>query len=105
MDLTVGGEWLLTMHGPDGKGYYNRSVFRELVSQRKIVFEHFSPNFIATILFQEIGGNTIMEWIMTFETAALYEAVVQTYKADEGLEQNIEKLEKYLTQKMNRNEK
>lgn len=31
MDLSAGGEWRLTMHGPDGKSYPNKSVFIEIV--------------------------------------------------------------------------
>ncbi len=29
-EFRVGGEWRLTMHGPDGRDYVNRLVFEEL---------------------------------------------------------------------------
>ena len=51
MDVSEGGEWRLTMHGPDGKNYPNKSVFIEIVQRKKIVFQHFNPNYIATIVF------------------------------------------------------
>ena len=51
MDVVPNGEWRLTMHGPDGKGYPNRSIFLEIVPLKKIVFQHFHPNYLATILF------------------------------------------------------
>ena len=46
MEFKKGGEWKFTMHGPDGTDYTNRSIFREIVPMKKIVFEHFNPHFI-----------------------------------------------------------
>jgi uncharacterized protein YndB with AHSA1/START domain len=96
MDVTAGGEWRLTMHGPDGKNYPNKSVFIEVEPPRRIVFKHFNPNYISTIFFEARGKETLMEWTMEFETKELYETVVKVFKADEGLKQNAEKLENYL---------
>jgi len=31
MDLTEDGEWLMTLHGPDGKRYPNKSIFKEII--------------------------------------------------------------------------
>ena len=98
MDLTPGGEWLLVMHGPDGTDYKNKSIFKEIVPHKKIVFEHIAPNFIATIDFEAQGEKTHLNWHMLFETAEEFIRVVKTFKADEGLKQNIEKLSDYLTQ-------
>jgi uncharacterized protein YndB with AHSA1/START domain len=100
MDVAEGGEWRLTMHGPDGKNYPNRSVFVEIVQRKKIVFRHFNPNYIATIVFVPKEKETLMEWTGLFETAELFETVVKVFKADEGLNQNVEKLENYLKQKI-----
>ena len=52
MEVIAGGEWRLTMHGPDGKDYPNKSMFIEIVPLKKIVFQHFNPNYIATIIFE-----------------------------------------------------
>ena len=98
MDLIPGGEWLLVMHGPDGTDYKNKSIFKEIVPHKKIVFEHIAPNFIATIDFEAQGEKTHLNWHMLFETAEEFIRVVKTFKADEGLKQNIEKLSDYLTQ-------
>ena len=98
MDLTPGGEWLLVMHGPDGTDYKNKSIFKEIVPHKKIVFQHIAPNFIATIDFEAQGEKTHLNWHMLFETAEEFIRVVKTFKADEGLKQNIEKLSGYLTQ-------
>jgi hypothetical protein len=84
------------MHGPDGKTYPNRSVFVEIAQHRKIVFQHFNPNYLATILFTLQVKETFVDWAMQFETIELFETVVKVFKADEGLKQNVEKLAAYL---------
>lgn len=96
MDFREGGEWLLTMHGPDGKNYPNRSVFKEIMPLRKIVFEHFNPHFVTTVLFDSRAEETTIEWSMLFDTEEMREIVVKAHKADEGLKQNLDKLEAYL---------
>ena len=37
MDLRPGGEWNLTMHGPDGTDYKNKSIFKEVIPRKKLV--------------------------------------------------------------------
>ncbi|HEX3074892.1 MAG TPA: SRPBCC domain-containing protein [Ignavibacteriales bacterium] len=98
MNVTPGGEWRLTMYGPDGKSYVNRSMFINIEPMEKIVFHHFNPNYLATVTFQAKGNETVMEWTNQFESAELFETVVKVFKADEGLKQNAEKLEDYLKQ-------
>jgi uncharacterized protein YndB with AHSA1/START domain len=97
MEVKEGQEWLLTLHGPDGKNYPNKSIFREIIPLKKIVYEHFNPDFIATAGFQTKNGKTILEWTLLFETTEMRNIIVNTFKADEGLKQNIEKLENYLS--------
>lgn len=46
---------------------------------------------------RELRGTTLVDWSMLFETAAMREIVVKAHKADEGLRQNVEKLEQYLS--------
>jgi len=97
MDIKAGGEWDLVMHGPDGTDYKNKSVFKEVVLHKKIVYEHVShPSFISTIEFEAQGEKTEIKWHMLFETAEQFIQVVKTFKADVGLRQNMEKLEAYL---------
>ena len=97
MDMQPGGEWLLVMHGPDGTDYKNKSIFKEIIPHKKIVFDHVAPNFTATIEFEARGETTFLKWHMLFESAELFIQVVKTFKADEGLKQNVEKLQAYLT--------
>lgn len=97
MDVKRDGVWELVMHGPDGTDYKNKSVFREIVLHKKIVYEHVSaPKFIATIDFEVQEDKTFLRWHMLFETKEEFIQVVKTFKADEGLKQNIEKLNNYV---------
>jgi len=97
MDMQPGGEWDLVMHGPDGTEYRNKSVFKEIVKHKRIVYEHITgPKFIATIEFEDRGEKTYLRWHMLFETREQFIQTVKTFKADEGLKQNVEKLGKYL---------
>jgi len=96
MDFCEGGEWKLTLHGPDGRSYPNRSIFKEIITNKKIVFEHFNPYFITTVLFEPMDEKTWVDWSLLFDTAEMYDLVVKVHKADEGQKQNLDKLEKYL---------
>ncbi len=98
MDIQANGEWRLTMHGPDGKNYPNKSIFLEVVPQQKIGFRHYNPDYLATVIFEVKEKETVLDWTVDFETPELYETVVKVFKADEGLQQNVEKLKNYLTQ-------
>jgi len=104
MDFTEGGEWKFTMHGPDGTDYLNRSIFREIITKKKIVFEHFNPHFITTVLFESKGQKTLLDWTVVLDSAEMLQTVIKAHKADEGLKQNVEKLEVYLKQNNIHNE-
>lgn len=98
MNVTPGGIWNLIMHGPDGTDYKNKSQFREIIKHKKIVFDHVSgPKYTATVTFERQDNKTLLTWHMLFETKEQFEQVVKVFKADEGLKQNVEKLEEYLT--------
>ena len=96
MDLRPGGLWELVMHGPDGTDYKNKSIYKEIVVNKRIVFNHFNPDFTTTIEFEEQGEQTHLRWHMLFNSVEEFIQVVKTFKADEGLKQNIEKLIVYL---------
>ena len=86
----------MTLHGPNGINFPNKSIFKEIIPLKKIVFEHFYPHFMTTVIFELQGENTQIEWTMLFNTIELRDTIVKVHKADEGQKQNIEKLEKYL---------
>jgi uncharacterized protein YndB with AHSA1/START domain len=98
MDFREDGEWKLTLHGPDGTNYPNRSIYREIIPLKKIVFEHFNPHFITTVLFESVEDGTEIQWNMRFDSEEQYDLIVKAHKADEGQKQNIERLNKYIEQ-------
>ena len=99
MDFREGGEWKLTLHHQvTGQDYANRSIFREIVPLKRIVFEHFNPHFIATVLFVDKGGKTEIEWCLLFDTEEMFATVIKVFNAKEGQVQNFERLEQYLAQ-------
>ena len=99
MDIQPGGEWDLVMHGPDGTDYRNKSIFKEIVKHRKIVYEHVTgPKFLATIEFEDRGDTTFISWHMLFDSREEFIQTVKTFRADEGLIQNVEKLNNYVQQ-------
>src|ERR1700761_2609506 len=100
LDVTPGGAFDLTMHGPDGTDYKNQSIFTEVIPLKKIVYEHLTgPKFTATVTFEAIGDKTRLTWHMLFETAEEFIQTVRIFKADQGMKQNVEKLEHYLSTK------
>jgi uncharacterized protein YndB with AHSA1/START domain len=97
MEVQPGGAWDFIMHGPDGTDYKNKNVFTEVIRHKKIVFDHVSPpKHVTTITFEAQGQKTLLTWYMLFETAESFMQTVKTFKADEGLKQNIGRLENYL---------
>lgn len=101
MDVEPEGEWDLVMHGPDGTDYKNKAVFKEIIKHKKIVYNHVSgPKFITTIEFEGKGDQTHISWHMLFESKEQFIQTVKTFKADEGLKQNIERLQQYLNEQI-----
>lgn len=98
MDVKEGGVWDFVMHGPDGTDYPNTSKYLEVVKPEKLVIRHMVwPDFVLTITLEEREEKTFLTWHMLFESAEVFEQVVKQHGADEGLKQNIVKLEEYLS--------
>jgi hypothetical protein len=95
-------EHITNWWGPDGTNYPNRSIFKEIIPFKKIVFEHFNPHFITTVLFESKGKETLLDWSLLFDSEEMYNIIVKAHKADEGQKQNLEKLEKYLAEMLNK---
>lgn len=102
MDLRVGGQWLLTMRGPDGAEYPNRSTFTEVVHHERIAFTQGGckkgddvpgANFHAIWTFEDLGDNsTRLTVLMEFDTPEARQTVVDTYGAVEGGRQTLARL-------------
>jgi uncharacterized protein YndB with AHSA1/START domain len=106
MDLRVGGVWAHTMVGPDGTRYPNKSVFKEIVPQERIVFSHGGgredgqvpgANFTATWTFEAMDAEkTKITGRLLFASVAARDAVVRDYGAVEGGRQTLERLSEHL---------
>ena len=97
MDVRAGGQWKFIMHGPDGTDYRNLITYIEIKEPELIVYEHGpSPKFTVTVNFEEIEGKTKITMKSLFETAEVLENIIKTFKADEGMKQNLIKLMDYL---------
>jgi uncharacterized protein YndB with AHSA1/START domain len=100
MDLRPGGVWSLTMRGPDGTSYPNRSIFGEVVAGERITYSHSgarkggpAAQFEATVTFgDEADGKTRVTLRMVFPSAADRDAVIQAYGAAEGAKQTLNRL-------------
>jgi len=97
MEVIPGGIWDFTMHGPDGTDFKNQNLYVEVVKYKKLIFDHISaPKFRFSVNFTAQGNKTLLEWKSTFESAEELKKVIEVFKADEGMKQNVDKLEKYL---------
>lgn len=97
MEVKKDGVWEFVMHGPDGTDYRNKSIYKEIIKPERIVFEHVTgPKFTTTVTFEAQGNKTFLTWRMTFESEEHLKKVIKEFKADQGLKQNVEKLEAFV---------
>jgi len=71
-DLKVGGQWIYTMHGPDGVDYPNITTYFEVVPLKKLVYDHGASEgkpalFRVTVTFEEHQGKTVMDMTMALD--------------------------------------
>ncbi|SMO93814.1 SRPBCC family protein [Gracilimonas mengyeensis] len=104
MAFAIGGEWIFTMHGPDGTDYPNRVVYTEIDKPKLLKYDHFAnyedngepPHFKTTITFKEANGKTTIEINMLFPTAKKREQAAE-FGAVEGGHQTLTRLSEFLT--------
>lgn len=99
-DLTPGGDWTLTMHGPDGTDYPNEIRFVEIIRNERLIYDHGQPedggSFRAFVHFSDEGGKTRVSMKGVFKTVAYRQMVIEKYGALEGQKQHFERMEAYL---------
>lgn len=107
-DLRVGGIWHYTMHGPDGTDYPNKTVYHEVETHKKLVYDHGgndtqAPLFRVTVLFSAKDGKTEMDMTMSLPSA---EALAQTHKIikEAGGNATWDRLAEYLQKSANSKE-
>lgn len=97
MDVKPGGEWEFMMHGPDGRDYFNKHTYTEVIKHKKLVHAHGpAPKFELSVTFEEQGNKTLLNIRSSFESAEILQQVIKAVNAAEGLKQNIDKLEAYI---------
>lgn len=91
-DFRPAGNWRFTMHGPDGKNYWNESTFTEIVQNSRVVIEHGSGHhFFLTISYDPIGEDTLVGWRQVFDTEEHYRNIAEFVA--EANEQNLDRME------------
>lgn len=93
-DLKPGGNWILTMHGPEKGNYENASVFKTILPYQSVSWKRKSqPLFDMEITFEKLEENkSKISFIMTFETAEECEKI-RKYVEPKN-EENFDRLER-----------
>lgn len=113
IDLRVGGKYHYCMRSPDGREYWSGGVFKEIVTNERIVATDtfmdadgnvlspaefgLSPDFpkesLVTVLFEDQGGKTKLSIVYKLpESAVAREAMVNS-EMEEGWNQSLDKFE------------
>ncbi len=94
-DLKPGGCWSLVMHGPDGTDYENESIFIEVKSPERLVWNHISGHeFQVVATFEKILSKTLVTFKMIFPSIEECDKY-STFVVDAN-EQNFDRLEALL---------
>ena len=102
MDVQDGGEWNLTMHGPDGTDFPNYIKFVEMVRPSKMVYKHAADKedgpgqFVTTVTFESQGNNTLVTLKAVFDSPEDLARVIREHHADSGAIEHLGRLDAYL---------
>ncbi|MEZ6068355.1 MAG: SRPBCC domain-containing protein [Planctomycetaceae bacterium] len=90
-EFTPCGQWVFTMHGPDGKDYANINRFVAIDAPRRVVIEHVcEPQFTLTIELTEDGEATRVNWTQAVVDSHFAENV--RHIIEPANEQNLDRL-------------
>jgi uncharacterized protein YndB with AHSA1/START domain len=108
-DLRPGGHWHYTMHGPDGVDYPNKTIYHEVETCARLVYDHGgyddrAPLFRVTVVFSEVKGKTKMEMTMTLPTPEAAEETRKFVKKAGG-DATWDRLAEYLAKESSGEEK
>lgn len=98
-ELAPGGQWVHTMHGPDGTDYPNVVTFREIVPPRRLAYAQSGGRvgdrtitFESTVVFEREEDGTRLTLRMRFDSAADRQVVIDEFGAYEGAIQTLNRL-------------
>jgi uncharacterized protein YndB with AHSA1/START domain len=106
-DFRTGGRWLHVMIAPDGKELPTDNEIVEVTEPERIVFRNAPadpgifgdnppPGFTKTLTFEEVGNQTRLTLVCTFDTQAQKDAVIRRGFVT-GTNESFDKLEEHLT--------
>lgn len=106
LDFRTGGSWRHVMIGPDGKELPTDNVIVEVKEPERIVYRNAPadpkifgdnppPGFTKTLTFEEVGTQTRLMLVCTFDTAEHKEAVARRGFVT-GTNESFDKLEAHL---------
>ena len=100
-DFRVGGDWIFTMHGPDGRDYPNWIRFTRIEEPARMDHDHGGDSdrviFQAVITLDDLGDKTRVTLHSTFQTREQRDLVVKEYGAIEGGKQTLARLDDHVT--------
>ena len=97
MDVRPGGEWRLTLHGPDGTDYPNHKVYEEVLPSERLVIRHVVwPPHRMYVFFSDAEAGTLVSVRMLFDNVADHDKLVNEVGADKKLVENLDRLQTHL---------
>jgi uncharacterized protein YndB with AHSA1/START domain len=109
MDFRAGGEWRYDMHAPTGEVFANKNVYTEVTPPSRIAYYHGGAGDVlndphaahVTVTFDdESEGRTRLVMRMVFGSAEQREYLAREFRAVEGGNQTIDRLQEYVTSQM-----
>jgi uncharacterized protein YndB with AHSA1/START domain len=102
-ERTPGGQWIHTMHGPDGVDYPNVITYRDIVPGRRLVYEQTGGragetpiDFRSTVVFERDEAGTRLTLRMQVASAELRRRAIEEFGAYEGGIETLDRLADFL---------
>ena len=90
-DFRPGGDWIFTMHGPDGTNHANVARFTTIDAPHRVVVDHrCAPWFTLEILMLPHPEGTKVVFRQVFESARTRDAIAE--RVGDANEQNLDRL-------------
>lgn len=106
-EFKPGGHWRHTMIGPDGTRFLNFATYKEIEKEKRIVLvngggkegDDEGVGMSSVITFKPVGNKTEITMRSVFPSAEMRARVVKEFKAIEGGQQTLSRLDAHCTGK------